>query len=121
MQYVPTPHSYSSAVSAGGAIYLGLHRGRGNTFSEQFAGTLDNLKKTLANFGLGLDSLAKVNVWLKDIHDLPVMEKLFQPYFAENHYPARMTATTQFIDADCLLMIDGIAVIPSEEQGEVNR
>jgi len=28
---------------------------------------------------------------------------------AGDNFPARMTATTQFIDADCLLMIDGTA------------
>jgi 2-iminobutanoate/2-iminopropanoate deaminase len=37
------------------------------------------------------------------------MEKGFHQYFKSGQFPARMTATTQFIDADCLLMIDGIA------------
>jgi len=65
--------------------------------------------RTLAEFGLTLAHLVKVNVWLKQIDDLPEMEKRFRDYFAENAFPARMTSTTEFIDADCLLMIDGIA------------
>jgi 2-iminobutanoate/2-iminopropanoate deaminase len=37
------------------------------------------------------------------------MEKLFNKYFEKDRFPARMTATTEFIDADCLLMIEGVA------------
>jgi len=38
-------------------------------------------------------NLVKVNVWLKDINNLP----------------ARMTSTTEFIDSECLIMIKGTA------------
>lgn len=37
------------------------------------------------------------------------MEKGFNNFYAQGKFPARMTATTEFIDDDCLLMIDGIA------------
>lgn len=109
IQRIPTPYSYSSAVAAGDQVYLGLHRGFGNTFSEQFEGTMQGIQTDLAELGLALDCLVKVNVWLKNIEDLPLMEKLFLNYFEKDAFPARMTATTQFIDADCLLMIDGVA------------
>jgi 2-iminobutanoate/2-iminopropanoate deaminase len=107
--HVPTPYSYSTAVAAGDFVYLGLHRGFGDTFAEQLDGTFDYLQRTLAEFDLALDSLVKVNVWLHEIGDLPEMEKRFRSYFVEDAYPARMTATTAFIDDDCMLMIDGIA------------
>jgi 2-iminobutanoate/2-iminopropanoate deaminase len=106
---IPTPYSYSSAVVAGNQVFLGLHRGSGDNFTEQFDGTLAGIKETLAKLGLTVDNLVKVNVWLKDIQDLPVMEKRFLDHFEQDHFPARMTATTEFIDSDCLLMIDGIA------------
>jgi 2-iminobutanoate/2-iminopropanoate deaminase len=106
LQRVTTPHSYSSAVAVGDFIFLGLHRGGGDDFATQFDQTLE---KTLAEFGLTFTALVKVNVWLKHIQDLPEMEKRFCNYFAKDQFPARMTATTEFIDADCLLMIDGIA------------
>ena len=109
LKRIPTPHSYSTAVVAGEYVFLGLHRGFGETFAAQFAGALAALQETLARLDLTLASLAKVNVWLKHIEDLPEMERLFRDYFAEGEFPARMTATTAFIDADCLLMIDGIA------------
>ncbi len=104
-----TPWSYSLAVEAGDYVFLGLHRGSGDDFTAQFHDTLSKLKKTLAEFDLTLAHLVKVNVWLKDIKDVRVYEKLFREYFEKDKYPARMGATTEFIDDDCLLMIDGVA------------
>jgi 2-iminobutanoate/2-iminopropanoate deaminase len=106
---IPTPYSYSSAVVAGDHVFLGLHRGFGDSFSEQFESTFDHLKGTLAELGLTLENLVKVNVWLKHINDLPEMERLFNNHFGQDKFPARMTSTTEFIDADCLLMIEGVA------------
>jgi len=106
---IPTPWSYSSAVEAGDFVFLGLHRGLGDDFSTQFDDIFRQIKKTLAEFDLTLLHLVKVNVWLKHIEDLPEMEKRFNDYFEKDSFPARMTATTEFIDDDCLLMIDGIA------------
>jgi 2-iminobutanoate/2-iminopropanoate deaminase len=109
-----TPYSYSSAVVVGEYVFLGLHRGFGNTFSEQLDDTFTSLKETLGKLYLTLDCLVKVNVWLKRIKDLPDMEKAFTRYFAKDGFPARMTSTTDFIDDECLLMIDGIAYAREE-------
>ena len=109
IERITTPHSYSTAVAAGDYVFLGLHRGSGEDFAAQFDDTFRYLKTTLAEFGLGLQHVVKVSVWLKHIGDLPEMEKRFRLYFEEDEYPARMTSTTEFIDEDCLLMIDGVA------------
>jgi 2-iminobutanoate/2-iminopropanoate deaminase len=109
LKRVPTPHSYSTAVAAGDFVFLGLHRGWGDDFTTQFDDTFSHLKKTLAEFELTLEHLVKVNVRLKNIKDLPEMEKRFNNYFEKGNFPARMTTTTEFIDDDCLLMIDGVA------------
>ena len=106
---IATSYSYSSAVAAGEYVFVGLHRGFGATFAEQHEDVFEGLQKTLAQFGLTLADLVKMNVWLKEIKDLPEMEKLFRNHFQEGQFPARMTATTEFIDADCLLMIEGVA------------
>jgi len=108
---ISTPYSYSAAVAAGDFVFLGLHRGFGDSFSEQLNGIFEHLQSTLEEFGLALEHLVKVNVWLKDIQDLPAMEKAFEKYFDNGKFPARMTATTEFIDADCLVMIDGVAYL----------
>ena len=104
-----TPYSYSSAVAAGEFVFLGLHRGFGTDFDQQITDTFDHVAQTLAGYGLALPDLVKVNVWLKNIDDLPSMERHFSDFFPPDGFPARMTATTEFIDADCLLMIDGVA------------
>jgi 2-iminobutanoate/2-iminopropanoate deaminase len=106
---VSTPYTYASAVAAGDYVFLGLHRGGGESFSAQFEDAFEHLEDTLGELGLGLESLVKVNVWLEDIDDLPEMERRFADYFEEEQYPARMTSTTEFIDDDCMMMIDGIA------------
>ncbi|OGO32684.1 MAG: enamine deaminase RidA [Chloroflexi bacterium RBG_16_56_11] len=106
---IPTPYSYSSAVAAGDFVFLGLHRGFGDSFTDQFHDTFKHLKKTLAGFDLTLADLVKVNVWLKNIEDVRIYEKLFRKYFEKDKYPARMGATTEFVDEDILLMIDGVA------------
>jgi 2-iminobutanoate/2-iminopropanoate deaminase len=110
---IPTPHSYSSAVVAGDYVFLGLHRGFGANFAEQHEDLFERLQGTLADLGLALGDLVQVHVWLKEIQDLPEMERLFRNHFEVDQYPARMTATTEFIDADCLLMIEGIAYGPA--------
>lgn len=106
---IPTPHSYSSAVAAGAFVFLGLHRGSGEDFSAQLDDALRAIAETLDEFGLSLGDLLQVHVWLKYIQDLPAMEERFLDYFEEGAFPARMTSTTEFIEADCLLMIDGVA------------
>jgi 2-iminobutanoate/2-iminopropanoate deaminase len=107
--YMSTPYSYSSAVAAGEYVFLGLHRGSGDTFEKQLRGAIASATETLGKFGLPLTRLVSVRVWLLHIEDLPAMEKIFLEYFPADRCPARMTATTQFIDADCLVMIEGIA------------
>jgi 2-iminobutanoate/2-iminopropanoate deaminase len=109
IKYLLTPYSYSQAVAAGDYVFLGLARGYGPDFKTQFDMTFKFIKSVLATCDLELKDIVKVNVWLKNIKDLPIMEKDFENYFEKDHFPARMTATTEFIDDDCLLMIDGIA------------
>jgi 2-iminobutanoate/2-iminopropanoate deaminase len=109
IERITTPYSYSTAVVAGDYVFLGLHRGSGEGFTAQFDDMFRCLKTTLAEFGLALADLVKVNVWLKHISDLPEMENRFRLCFEEDKFPARMTSTTEFIDDDCLLMIDGVA------------
>ena len=105
----PTPFSYSSAVAAGNFVFLGLHRGFGDRFSEQFDSAFAAMKTSLEDYDFEIADLVKVNVWLKYISDLPELEKRFVDYFEVDHFPARMTSTTEFIDEDCLMMIDGVA------------
>ena len=113
---ITTPYSYSSAVAAGDFVFLGLHRGSGENFATQFDNTIVELEHSLTECGLTLAHLVKINVWLKHIHDLPDMEKRFVHVFKKDAYPARMTSATEFIDDDCLIMIDGVAYRKADEE-----
>jgi 2-iminobutanoate/2-iminopropanoate deaminase len=115
LKRITTPFSYSLAVEAGDYVFLGIHRGFGDTFTEQFHDVFKYLKQTLAEFDLTLADIVKVNVWLKNVQDIRVYEKLFNDYFEKDKFPARMGSTTEFIDDDCLLMIDGIAYRGSKQ------
>ncbi len=106
---ISTPFSYSSAVVAGDSVYLGLHRGFGDRFTDQIHDTFVHLKKTLLQVDVPLENIVKVNVYLKHITDLSEMEQVFTEYFEKDKFPARMTSTSEFIDSDCLMMIDGVA------------
>ena len=109
LKRITTPYSYSAAIKAGDFIFLGISRGFGDDFGTQLDNTFKNMEQSLREFGLALANLVKVNVWLKHIEDLPEMEKRFRHYFAKDKYPVRMTSTIEFIDKDCLIMIDGMA------------
>ena len=104
-----TPNGYSAAVQAGDLVFLGHHRGYGDVFLEQLDRTLENVRVALRDLELDLEDLVKVNVWLCDITDLPLMEQRFQDYFPAGRFPARTTTTSAFIDDDRLVTIDGIA------------
>jgi 2-iminobutanoate/2-iminopropanoate deaminase len=109
LQYSSTPFSYSAAVAAGDFIFLGLHTGPGEDFVTQLDDCLKNITRTLKEFDVPLSNLVKIQVWLKNIEDLPVMEERIKAHFEEGKYPARMTATTEFINENCLVMIEGVA------------
>lgn len=106
---ITTPYSYSSAVAAGDYVFLGLHRGFGENFYGQIHEALSHIKSNLQQLNVPMSNVVKVNVYLKNIQDLPEMEQVFCEFFEKDKFPARMTSTTEFYDCDCLIMIDGIA------------
>ncbi|MNP85252.1 Endoribonuclease L-PSP [compost metagenome] len=53
------------------------------------------MSERLEKVNLTLDSVVKVDVMLRDVWDIPVMEKVFKQRFKGN-YPARKTISTEF-------------------------
>lgn len=60
VQTIPTAYSYSSAVIAGVYIFLGLHRGFGESFTQQIHGAFALLKVILQKCDATLDKIVKV-------------------------------------------------------------
>ena len=107
--------TFSTCVIAGNFIYTSHQAGMvdelGNklgTIQAQTHQCFKNLERVLVTAGATLDDVVKVTVYLKDIDDFSEMREEYRHHFSHG-YPARMTATTDFIDDDCLIMLDVVA------------
>lgn len=106
-------NAYSGCVEAGDYIFLSFCVGNvGQSVEMQVEGALDNMSARLEKLGLTLDSVVKVDVLLRDVWDIPVMEEVFRRRFKGN-YPARKTISTEFAHRGgpngLKVQIDGIA------------
>ncbi|MFW6410352.1 MAG: RidA family protein [Halanaerobiales bacterium] len=112
-------NAYSGCVKAGDLIFLSFCAGNvGGSTEEQVEGALDNMSERLEMMGLTLQDVVKVDVLLRDVWDIPVMEEVFKRRF-EGKYPARKTISTEFAHVggpDGLkVQIDGIAYNSDQE------
>ena len=105
----------SSCVIAGDFIYLAHHAG-GSTnqdITHQMRETFESVKNTLSQVGATLNDMVQINLYLKDLADFDKAREIFFEYFDMDCFPARMTTTTDFLDAGRLCMIDGVAYKPT--------
>ena len=110
----------STFVIHGKTVYIGHFGGMFNdkgdklkNIEEQTRQTFRNLEIALEKINLGLHDLLKVKVILRCISDFQGMHDAWKEVFPGNH-PVRTTITSDFVDADCLIQIDGIAGLPNE-------
>lgn len=100
----------AAAVIAGDFIFI-AHQAGGHDRDDvvhQMRASFDSLRRTLEQAGTTLDDMVQINLYLRDIKDFDAARNVFSEYF-KNGAPARMTTTTDFIDASCLCMLDGVA------------
>lgn len=89
-------YAYSGYVEAGDFIFLSFCVGNvGESVEQQVEGALDNMSDRLKIAGLTLKSVVKIDVLLRDVWDIPVMEEVFKRRF-KGDYPARKTISTEF-------------------------
>lgn len=62
-----------------------------------------------------LNDMVQINLYLKNLEDFDSAREVFYEYFDKGNFPARMTSKTEFLDDDCLCMIDGIVYKPQSE------
>lgn len=78
----------------------------------QIEGTLEDMSNRLAKIGLTLDAVVRVDVLLRDVWDIPVMEEVFRKRFKGN-YLARKTISTEFAHKGgpngLMMQSDGVA------------
>ena len=111
-------HTFSSCVVAGDYIFTshiaGYFDAEGRLVEGVAAQTRQcflHLAQILAAAGATLDDVVKMTVFLKDINDFAEMRDTYRDMFNQG-YPARLTATTQFVDPRCRVMVEAIAYRP---------
>ncbi len=109
---------YSGIVEDGDFVYLSFCVGNvGSPFEQQVNGALDDMERRLAIVGLTLQSVIKVDVMMRDVWNIPIMEKVFAERF-KGCYPARKTIATDFAhnggERGLHVQIDAIAYRESE-------
>lgn len=88
--------AYSGYVVAGDFVFVNFCVGNiGKPVKEQVEGALDNMQKRLGMIDLDLDNVVQVNVLMRDVWNIPIMEKVFKDRF-KGKYPARKTLSTEF-------------------------
>jgi enamine deaminase RidA (YjgF/YER057c/UK114 family) len=116
------PPSYTHVVEVAGpcrTVYvsgqLGTDRA-GNVvsgFRAQAVQVFENLKAALAAVGATFKDVVKLNSYLADIADLPVLREVRAPYLNAAALPASTTiAVSKFARPAALLEVEAVAVLP---------
>lgn len=108
---------YSQAVQTGNMLFLAGQLGidpetgkfAGADFESQARQALDNQKAVLTYAGFGLADVVQCQVFVTDLENYPVFNKIYQEYFTQD-YPARAVLEVSRIPADGLVEIMMIAV-----------
>jgi 2-iminobutanoate/2-iminopropanoate deaminase len=112
--------AYSQGVAAGGMLFLSGQIGIDPQTGELAEGVemqafraLENLRAVAAAAGAGLDRVVKVTLLLADIDDFPLVNGIYQKYFAEP-YPARAAVGVAGLPKGALVEIEAVALLPEE-------
>jgi enamine deaminase RidA (YjgF/YER057c/UK114 family) len=116
------PPSYTHVVEVTGpcrTVYIAGQLGTdrdghvASGFRAQAVQVFENLKAALAAVGASFRDVVKVNSYLADIGDLPVLREVRAPYLNAAALPASTTiAVTEFARPGALLEVEAVAVLP---------
>ena len=71
---------------------------------------LNNVKAILEEAGSSMDKAVKVGIFLKDMNDFAVVDKIYGSFFKEGLYPCRSTVQVARLPKDALIEIDMVAL-----------
>ena len=80
-------------------------------FPAQMRQVMDNIQIVLEDSGTSMEKILKTTVILVRIGDFQAMNEIYESYFAEGRYPARITFEAALNGKDFLLEIDCVAEI----------
>ena len=99
---------YSQAIEHDGTLYVSGQLPIDDTIEGQTRQSLENIKAILAEAGLGMDSVLKTTVLLKNIADFGRMNEVYATYF-DGIYPARAAFQVGALPKDALVEIEVVA------------
>ena len=110
---------YSQGVDGGGVVItsgqLPIDPATGAFAEGGIAGqtrqSLENVRAVLAQAGLGMESIIKTTVFLKDMNDFAAMNEVYAGFFPADP-PARSAVEVARLPKDALVEIEAIAVRP---------
>jgi len=93
----PPANPFSPAVRVGNLVFVSGTLGTVGTGLNLVPGgiqpetrqVMENIKRTLAAAGLGMDRLVKCTAFLADLKEWPAMNEIYRSYFTNGKYPAR--------------------------------
>lgn len=108
---------YSQGIVAGGFLFtsgqLPINPQTGqmvSTIEEQTKQVLDNLKAIVESAGISLEKVVKATVYLQDMNDFDVVNKIYSTYFPNNP-PARVCIQVSKLAKNALVEIDAVALM----------
>lgn len=112
---------YSQAVRCGDMLYCSgqipldpkTNQIVAGDTSAQTRQVMENLKAVLAAAGVGFENVVMTTIYLTDLGDFMVVNKIYEEYFVKNHYPARVTVEVSKLPKDARVEISMIAKLPS--------
>ena len=104
--------AHSGIIKAGDFCFLSYCvRNLNGTIEQQISEAFDVMEERLALVGLTLENVVHMDCLLKNIWDIPVMEKVIKERF-HGKYPARKSIQTEFADqSNLLFQVDAIAYV----------
>ena len=112
---------YSQAIEAGNLLFVSGQisiKPETNEFIDgevevQTEQVLENIKAILEAGNSSLEDVVKVTIYLQDIKDFALVNKVYSRYF-ENSLPARATVEVSNLPKNAKLEIDAIAIKNSD-------
>ncbi len=80
------------------------------TIEEQTKQVCENIKNLLEASGTSIEKTVKTTVFIQDMKDFAVVNKIYETYFA-NPYPARSCVEVSRLPKDVLIEVEVIAEI----------
>ncbi len=108
---------YSQAIATNDLVFVSGQLGidattgefKGTDIHSQTTQSMENIKAILKEAGLGMDSVVKTTILLKNLDDFSVVNEIYGSYFKEP-YPARATFQVAKLPKDALVEIEAIAI-----------